>query len=111
MLSWRLEAAARKAVQRSIFRECKAESRSAQDWEPALTGQPLERGLHYRTYVGIDFVDVRVIAEPSGDVDRFEYLGDYLGRQRQVGREDHAETEREPEAQRQDVDPGFGQPQ
>jgi len=30
-------------VQRSIFRECKAESRSAQDGEPALTGQPLER--------------------------------------------------------------------
>src|ERR1700730_6055414 len=60
----------------------------AEDGEPALAGQPLERGLHHRTHVGVDLVDVRVLAEAGGDVDRLEHLGDDLGRQRQVWRED-----------------------
>ena len=73
--------------------------------------QSLERCLHHRTHVGVDLVDVRVRTESLGDVDRLEYLGDDLGRQREVRREDDAQPERESEADRQNVHPSFGESQ
>ena len=65
---------------------------SAQDGEPALTGEPRKRSLHHRAYVGVDLVDVGVVAEASGDVDRLEHFGDDLGPQRQAGRSRSART-------------------
>src|ERR1700722_16009248 len=82
---------------------------SAQDREPALLGQPVQRGLHHRTYVLVHLGDVRVLAELRGDVDRLEDLGDNLRWQRNIRREDHAQAERETEAHRQDVHPSLGQ--
>src|SRR5271170_907621 len=51
---------------------------SAQDREPALLGQPVQRGLHHRTDVLVHLGDVGVLAELRGDVDRLEDLGDNL---------------------------------
>src|ERR1700730_16509179 len=60
------------------------ESISAQDREPALLGQPVQRGLHHRTDVLVHLGDVGVLAESRGDVDRFEDLGDNLRWQRNI---------------------------
>src|ERR1700743_2836567 len=60
---------------------------SAQDREPTLLGQPVQRGLHHRPDVLVHRGDVGILAELRGDVDRFEDLGDNLRWQRKVGRE------------------------
>src|SRR5690348_18276097 len=84
---------------------------SAQDRKSALLGQPVPRGLHHRPDVLVDIVDVGVFTEARGDVDRFEDLGDHLRRQRKVWRKDHAQPERETDADRQDVHARLGDSQ
>src|SRR5690242_1986288 len=74
---------------------------SAEDRKSALLGQSVQRGLHHRTDVLVDIVDVGVVTEARGDVDRLEDLGDHLRRQRKVRRKDHAQPEREADADRQ----------
>src|ERR1700737_1256842 len=80
---------------------------SAQDREPAMLGQPVQRGLHHRTDVLVYLGHVGVLAELRGDVDRLEGLGDNLRWQRNIRREDHAQAERKTEAHRQDVQPSL----
>src|SRR5258708_13569881 len=60
---------------------------SAQDREPALLGQPVQRGLHHRTDMLVHLGDVGVLAELRGDVDLLEDLGDNLRRRRKFRRE------------------------
>ena len=71
--------------------------------ETAFAGQIVQRGLHHRADMSVDLVDIGVVAELRGDVDRLEHTGDDLGGQRQVGRQDHRKPERETEADRQDL--------
>ncbi len=79
----------------------KPDARSAQHREPPLLRQPVERLLHHAAHMGVDLVDVGVVTEPVGDVDRLEHLGDDLGRQWKVGRDRRRQAEREAETQRQ----------
>src|SRR5271166_4517118 len=69
--------------------------RLAQHWEPALAAQSIESALHYGADVGVDLVDVGVIAELGDDVDRLQHLGDDFRGQRHVGWEERSQTERE----------------
>jgi hypothetical protein len=53
--------------------------------------------------VEVNLVDVWIITELRGDVDRLENAGDHLGGQRHVRRQDQGKPEREPEANGQDL--------
>src|SRR5262249_7841875 len=75
----------------------------AQYREPAFTREFVERLLHDRADVEVDFLDIGILAELRRDVDRIEHPGDDLGWQRQIRREDHGKSEREPDADRQDL--------
>ena len=61
--------------------------RLAQDGQTALAAQLVQGSLHDRAHVCVDLMDVGVLAEPGGDVDRLQHLIDDLGRKRHVGRE------------------------
>src|SRR4029079_17774194 len=76
---------------------------SAKHREPALLGQFVEGPLHDVSNVGVDLVDVGIIAELDEDVDRQTHPYDDLGRQRNVGWDHHAQAEREAERNRHDL--------
>src|SRR5829696_4214989 len=104
---------------RSVDRSSRAPFRrsvaaiSAENWPPPLTAELGERVLHHLAHVCVDGGDVWVLAELRCDVNRFENLGNDLGRQRQVRRQEAAEAEAEGQADRyrQRVQAGgFGDP-
>ncbi len=67
-----------------------------------LAARSLRACLHHRAHVLVDLVDVGVLAELRGDVDRFQHLSDDLGGQRDIRWDDRAEPEWEAERDRQD---------
>ena len=90
---------------------CRESLESAQNRKPPLAAQPVEGGLHHRADVGVNFVDVGILAELGGDVDRPQHLVNDLGWQRKIGREEHTHAERDTDGDRQDLHPYALEPQ
>src|SRR6202012_3533932 len=70
----------------------------------AFGGQRVEGALHHAANVGVDVVNVGVLAELGDNIDGCQHLRDDLGRQRQIDREHRRQAERKAQRHRQDLE-------